>query len=298
LTDPLEARPAPYPPKSSLVAIGILTALLAGCGGGGTPGDPPATPLANVCGSGRRISSTLGGFFGPAPWFEMQNQGSNNCPYPLAQSVYATCLTVTAIDRWDETGNGAVGTVYVQDTVSPTPQYAALSLFDPSFSPPDLRVLPGDVLDVTGDYEEFVGPSSGAFPECQTLPQIGGSALFRYDGKLPAPVEINPADLNSYDNARKYLNMLVSVKNVTILADGAVSSGRYSATVTIPNGSVWAISDELFDVPSNITLHAGDTFDSVTGIVTYFYSFHLAPRSLADFKKTGGGSPDAGADGG
>ena len=278
--------------------LGVSLALLTGCGNRRTS-DAPATPLANVCGGGRRISSTLTtaagpGFYGPAPWVQPSNVNSTNCPYPAPESVYASCLTVTAVDRWDETGNGAVGTVYLQDTVNPTPIYAATSLFAPSFSPPDLRVLPGDVLDVTGTYEEFIGPTSGPFQRCQTLPQITGAAVFRYDGEVPAPVEIQPSDLSTYDGARKYLSMLVSVKNVVLTADGAFASGRYSATVNIPSGTAWAITDELFDVGHQMPLHQGDTFDSVTGIVTYFYGYHLTPRSLADFKKAGAPAPDGG----
>lgn len=287
---------APQRPVAT-IPLALCALLLAGCSGGGG-GDPPAPPLANKCGNGSHISSKLndGGFsgFGPAPWVQPANPNSLNCNYPAPEKVYATCLTVTAVDRWDETGNGASGTVYVQDTVSPTPVYGALSMFDPNFSPPDLRVLAGDVLDVTGTYEEFVGPSAGAFPQCQTLPQISGAASFRFDGAVPAPVEITPADLNSYDKARQYMNMLVKVKNVVIAADGSSSSGRYSANVAIPSGTPWAISNELFDVPGSMPLHANDSFDSVTGIVTYFYSFHLAPRSAADFVKAGGPAPDGG----
>jgi hypothetical protein len=311
------SRPFPTrtPPKSyaglrplrALAAIGVAAALLAGCGRDGSTGDTPATPLASVCGRDLHVSSklskpctsgsdcptgicpesgTCSGFFGPAPWYQASNVNSDNCPYPVTQTVHTTCLTVTAVDRWDETGNGAVGTVYVQDTVSPTPQYGAISLFAPSFNPPDLRVLPGDVIDVTGSYEEFQGPSSSIFQYCATLPQIGGAAAFRFDGEVPAPIEITPADLNSYENARRYLNMLVTVKGVTIAANGASSSGRYSAAVSVA-GTPWSIDDELFDVGSQMPLTQGETFDSVTGIVTYFFAFHLAPRSAADFHKTG-----------
>jgi hypothetical protein len=282
------------------LVISAASLLVAGCGSGGGGGDPPSVPLANKCGNGQHISSKIGGFYGPAPWVQPANLNSINCPYPPTVPVYSTCLTVTAVDRFDETGNGAVGTVYVQDDVSPIPVYAGTSLFDPGFTPPDLRVEPGDVLDVTGNYEEYIGPSSGFFSQCQTLPQVEGSAVFRFDGTVPAPVVITADDLSTFDGARQYESMLVTVKNVSIAANGTTSSGRYSAAVQVTNGSSWSISNALFDVPGQIPLTADQTFESVTGIVTYFYSYSLAPRSLADFNVNGSPppSPDGGPDGG
>jgi hypothetical protein len=140
------------------------------------------------------------------------------------------------------------------------------------------------VVDVTGQYEELVGPPTGAFGQCQTLPQLAGTADLRFDRTVPPPVVITPADLSSYDRARQYLSMLVTVTNVVIAADGVEKNGRYNAGVVIPGGgTTWQIDDELFDLPHQMPLHQGDTFTSVTGIVTYFYDFHLAPRSVADF---------------
>jgi hypothetical protein len=292
---------------ASVIPVALSLALLAGCAK--RESDQPPMPLASVCGSGSRISSELtnalgqSGFFGPAPWFQPSNNNSSNCPYPDDETVYASCLTVTAVDTWDETGNGSVGTVYVQDTVSPTsttPPYAAISIFDPSFSPPSLRPLPGDVLDVTGVYEEYDGPNSGTFEQCATLPQISGAATFRYDGTVPTPVVIHPVDLANYENGRKYMNMLVTVEGVTIISAGTESSNRYSAPVVVPGGTLnlpFTIADELFDLPHLYPLSANESFTSVTGIVTYFYGFQLAPRSVADFQG-GPPPPDAGAGGG
>jgi hypothetical protein len=86
------------------------------------------------------------------------------------------------------------------------------------------------------------------------------------------------------------------VQNVVIAADGLASNGRYTAQV-VTSGEPWQIDNELFDVPNQHPLHHGDTFTSVTGIVTYFFGVLLAPRSAADFQAA---SPpaDAGADGG
>jgi hypothetical protein len=274
-----DLRPLPIAALAAALFIGCLI----GCGGGGF-GDPPAKPLTNEYGDGIHISSVLGGFYGPATtWEQPNNVNSTGCQYPISTDVFVTGATVTAVDTHDETADGAVGTVYVQDTVNNVPLFAATSLFSPSFSPPDLRLAPGDVVDVAGSYEEFSGPSTGRFPGCVTLPQIAGTVSFRFDGAEPTPREITVADLGTYDSARQYLGMLVKVKDLTIADDGVAKSGRYNANFTA-GSSTAAISDELWDVGGEHPLHANDHFTSVTGIITYFYSFHLAPRSAADFE--------------
>jgi hypothetical protein len=288
LTD-LAARP----PTAALL---LAAALLAGCAN--RVSDPPVKPLADVCGGGIHITSTLGGPNGPAPWEQDANSLSKNCPYPQEQTVYVSCLSVTAVDNWDETGDGAVGTVYVQDNLPTIPIYAGTSLFGTSFSPPDLRLEPGNVIDVTGTYEEWSGPSSlatGAFQYCETLPQIAGAGTYRFDGAVPTPVVIQPADLDNYGNGRKYMNMLVTVQNVQIAAAPSSSSGRYSAPVVVPpGGQPWSIGNPLFDLPNQKPLVAGDQFPSVTGIVTWFEGYTLAPRSVADFQEPGQPAPDGG----
>lgn len=274
-------RPQPLPRSASFVALGLLAALVAGCGG--EFGDPPIKRDPNEYGQGTRISSMLGGFYGPAPWVNPMNQSSQNCAYPPSANVFTTGATVTAVDTFDETGDGAVGSVYIQDTVADLPDYAGISLFSPSYTPPDLRIAPGDVVDVRGTFEEFAGPSTSPFSNCQTLPQISGTVAFRFDGVEPTPREIDASELGNYDSARKYLGMLVKVKNVVVSADGVKKSGRYNAPIVAsPNPP--SISDELSDVGTDHPLKANDSFKSVTGIVTYFYSFHIAPRSAADFE--------------
>jgi hypothetical protein len=311
VTRPYHARSSWGASLATTAALGILAAFAAGCHAN-TTGDPPAQPLANKCGDGTHISSVLGGFYGPADgWVRLADPSSATCKYPdnilVPGPLFppATCLIVTAVDRHDETGNGAVGTVYVQDTVPagvPIPKYAGISLFSPSFSPPDLRVQPGDVVDFTGDFEEFPGPSSSPFTYCQTLPQLAGAASFRFDGTVPPPVVIKPSDLTDYEGARAYLGMLVTVTDVTITSTMA-ASGRYTAGVAILNGTPWQISDELFDISGAIPPNSAPHFDSVTGIVTYFYSFHVAPRSLDDLNGSNlvldaGTGSDGGADAG
>jgi hypothetical protein len=293
MTHPRDARSlaASLASLASLAALALLGALSAGCNleDGSHGGDPPLMLPPDEYGTGQHISSLLGGFYGPAPWVQLANLNSTDCPYPAAATtpyvpVATTGVTVTAVDNWDETGDGAVGSVYVQDTVTPTPIYGATSIFDPSFTPPNLLPLPGDVVDVEGEYEEFIGPSSGYFSQCETLPQLAGAATLRFVGTVPAPVVITPDDLNSYANARRYLNMLVTVTSVTIAGNPTMSEGRYTAACSVSTGSNFALSNQLFNLPAEMPLSENQTFKSVTGIVTYFYDVELSPRSVADFE--------------
>jgi hypothetical protein len=66
------------------------------------------------------------------------------------------------------------------------------------------------------------------------------------------------------------------------------SSGRYSVRIdtgdaTLMSNDIPSISNELYDMKTlGPALQQGQVAASVTGIVTYFYAFHIAPRSAAD----------------
>jgi hypothetical protein len=264
-----------------------LAAGLAGCSGtghGGT-GDPPSEPSSSKLGDGSRLSELLG----PATWLDLDNTDSEGCAAPTDRQVHVTGVTVAAIDRYDETSEGQLGNYYVQDTSVEPVAYSGVTVFAPSFSPPDLRLAEGDVADMNGALMEFLGPSSGKFGECKTLPEIGGTMSFRLENGTREPVTVPIEDLKTYEGARQWLGMLVKVEDVTISEDASGSGGRYTAPLDVglgvPASDVPKLSNELFDLEGDgPLLTAGTKFASVTGIVTYFYGFKLAPRSAADFE--------------
>ena len=277
-----------HPPLPLLLATGAALALLAGCSGGSF-GDPPSKPLGNPYGDGERLCNLIQ----PATWVDPADTDGKNCKPPPDHGVYATGLAILAIDRYDETADGAIGNYYVQD---PDPAcagkpYSGVTVFDPSFSPPDLRLANDDVVDMNGQITEFLGPSSSTFKQCRTLPEISGSLSFRFDGSAPpAPVTIPVTDLKLYDTARQWLGMLVRVENVVLLGDqSSASGGRFSVPLDTGAGALPdrpKVTNELFDlVAEGPDLSIPTTFKSVTGVVTYFYGFHLAPRSAADFEQ-------------
>jgi hypothetical protein len=274
-------------PLQALPALLALGACLAGCGGGGI-GDPPSKPLADPFGDGERLCQTV---VVPATWLDPSDMDGKHCKQPPDHGVFVTGVSIIAIDRYDETGNGAIGNYWVQD---PDPlclgkPYSGVTVFGPTFSPPDLRLAADDVVDINGQITEFLGPASGTFKGCRTLPEVSGSMSFRFDGNDPiAPTVIPVTDLKSYDTARQWLGMLVKVENIVLNGDPTASGGRYSAAINvgggIPASDQPKITNELYDIlTEGPTLADQAAFSSVTGVVTYFYGFHIVPRSPADF---------------
>jgi hypothetical protein len=261
-----------------------LAALTGACSGGGG-GDLPTKPLANAYGACSRLAQILG----PADWQDPKDEMSSHCAPPLDSPVCISGVTVVAIDRFDETSKGAVGNYYVEDTEKDA-DYSGVTVFAPAFSPPDLRLAEGDVVDIVGNSTEFLGPSAGKFGQCRTLPELSGTLSFRFDGNQPlAPKVIPVTDLKTYDTARKHLGKLVRIENVKLAGAGVNSGGRFTADLDvgggIPVADVPRISNELFDIEhQGPALVEGRTFSSITGVITYFYGFKIAPRSADDFE--------------
>lgn len=278
----------------SRLAVVLLSADLLACSGtgdGGT-GDPPAEPLADPLGQGARISEIVG----PATWLNLADEESLACEgIPEDRNVQITGQVIVAIDEYDETQAGARGNFYIQDAIGEPIEYSGITVFRPSFSPPDLRLAPGDVVDTLGTLMEFPGPPSSLFGGCKTLPEIGGTMSMRFESQLPAPKLLVPAEganrweiLTSYEAARPWIGTLVRIENVPIGGVNDAESGRYTADIAIPGIDPFdlpEISNELYDVKlEGPVLDGAPTFKSVTGILTYFFSFRIAPRSPEDFE--------------
>jgi hypothetical protein len=215
--------------------------------------------------------------------------------------VSVTGAVVVAVDTFDETRNGkSSGTIYVADLGSKEP-YSGISLYNPSFVPGNLRVNAGDTLDLRGEFQENqdvpVKFAKGAF-----LVQLSNPiGTFRFDAKVPDPVDIDIEDLADYARGRRWLNMLVRVKNVTLQRDafqrdqsgspGPTTSGRVSAALLPETNTATKCEDpfpkaptlvnELMDVVP-LGLEKGTVIKELVGVVTFFCNLHIAPRSAAD----------------
>jgi hypothetical protein len=280
----------------SLLTVAALVAVGCNVTSDGSTGDPPSEPDADELGNGARVHEVLG----PATWFNETNMTSQGCAVPNDRQVRLTGQTIVAIDRYDETNDGAVGNIYVQDVApegeEPIP-FSGLTIFAPSFTPPDLRVFEGDVIDTFGNLTEFLGPSS-PFGACRTLPEVGGAISLRFDAApaQPATIVKGGADnsrfdpIKGYPNARQWIGMLVRIEGVHITeAASNDGNGRYTAPINIGGGitgdDIVKLSNELFDMETLGPELAQDTqLAAVTGVMTYFYGFKIAPRSAADFE--------------
>ena len=268
---------------------GLLLAavFLGACDGG--DGDQPSKPAANQLGTCGRLAKTIK----PATWLDPEDNFSDSCSaIPPDRTVCLSGLTVVAIDTFDETGDGkSSGNYYVADTSTDPKPYSGVTLYRPSFSPPDLRLAEGDVVDFLGTFMEFNGPSTFKFGYCRTLPELSGALTFRFDNNQELKAkEIPIEDLKSYETARPYLGTLVKIVNVTLDNNGASGSGgRFSSGLAV--GAIADVADvprvtnELFDMKGlGPAMPPGATFTSITGVVTYFGGFHISPRSAADFE--------------
>ncbi len=263
-----------------------IAALASACGL--DPGDPHSTPFVPPPeGRGDRI-------------FDISDPASENkAPHKTPVSVSGAVVVV--VDTYDETKQGnSAGTIYVNDLGSNSP-YSGLSLFNPSFIPGNLRVSAGDTLDLRGEFQENqdipLQFAPGAF-----LVQIASPiATYRFDAKVPEPIDINIEDLANYDTGRKWLNMLVRVRGVKLYRDAFFlddnkrpSSGRNgrvgSPLLQVENDKTGCadpfpkaptLVNELFDIVP-LELKENTEIKELVGLVTFFCNLHIAPRSAAD----------------
>jgi len=211
----------------------------------------------------------------------------------LAAPVAISGAVVVAVDKFDETANGkSTGTIYVQDLGSKDP-YSGITLFAPTFNPGNLAVGPGDVLDLNGQYTESsnIG-STVTFAPGAVLPQISKPvATFRYEADVPDPVDIDVNDLADFEKGRRWMGMLVRVKNITLTSDAAndkngrvavnLTAGAGSTSCTAPFPKPPQMINALFDI-DGLGLKSGTKVESLTGVIGFFCSLQLAPRTPAD----------------
>lgn len=279
----------------------VFLLALAGCSN--LQSDPPAPYTPSPLGNGLRLSQVQ----------DPSSRDYNPCravnPDTCAP-VTVTSLVETWLDTFDETMDGkSVGTLYVQDVGTPHP-FGGIGAYETTFVPASLMAVPGDVMDFAGPYDESNSIGSAMFNPGTFLPQFYKPvATFRYEFVPPDPLVIDPSDLaenttkpdGNFAHARAYLQMLVTIKDVT-LTGGVSLHGGNGARVTYDvensdggvNSSPLEISNELFDLGAT-DYPAGTHFTSITGLVTWFYQFHIAPRMRSDLVVAGqndGGQTD------
>jgi hypothetical protein len=267
-----------------------FVAVAAGCGG--REGDPPAfLDIPQPAGKGDRIR-------------EIANPASEK--YALRDrtqepEVSVTGAVVVAVDTYDETRDGrSDGTIYVADLGSKEP-YSGISLFNPSFVPGNLKVGAGDALDLRGTYQENETRPVKFAPGAALVQLANAIGTFRFDANVTDPVDIDIQDLADYKKGRRWLNMVVRVKNVELQRDAFFKdasgkptqslNGRISAQLLPETNTATRCEDpfpkaptlvnELMDIVP-LELARGTVLKELVGVVTFFCNLHIAPRTPAD----------------
>lgn len=246
----------------------------------GTPiadaNDPSKPNHLHLCGSHATLTATI---CGPGDY----------CP-KTCPSLSMKGVVVTGVDRYDETGDGkSIGNIYVQDPVQTgdrgTP-FSGLTLFAAQIVPSDLPLQSGDGVDIAGAYDPFPGPNTTSiFPV--PLPEMNkGSLGLSYEGHDPTPVDVTIADFQDPKVGVAFVGRLVRVKNVTISGD--FSLPRHEAPIDGSAGAAGAklvMAAQFFplDDAAGFGAAKGKTYSSVVGVLNYFFSFKLCPRSTEDF---------------
>ncbi len=213
--------------------------------------------------------------------------------YSAYQGYSVTVSGTVSSDTSDGSTEG-LG-VYMQDGVQP---WSGIKLFGTE----TLHLVKGDNVTVTGTVAESYD-----------VTQVGGlntpaTIVVNSSGNtIPEPVLVSTADFGGKTNgqvvAEKWEAMQVKFDNIIVTdenADGEPGpiSYNYGEMLIADTSAVnmrmemqaghfdyhnyWA--EYLLLLPNNISVHVGDTFSSISGIMYYSYgNYKLLPRTNADF---------------
>ncbi len=218
--------------------------------------------------------------------YQIQDTTADGHP-EVSTNVRVKDLVVTAVDRFDEDGSGKTGTVFVQE-IGGGP-YSGIQMYRPTIQPASEYLLPGDVVEVAGEYVEFeygqINPS-GADPKGRTISQIQ-NGIVRKTGEWisPEPTVLEHANDAQVDPAAEsWEGVLVELRDVEAVSNpdgrGAFFVQGDEDCVTTRDAETCAqIDDDNYAIPGAAT---GMRLSRVAGVVTYFYTYKLLPRSSLD----------------
>jgi hypothetical protein len=273
----------------------LFAVTLAACGGklsgqtaDDSPGDRPGdagTPSA--LGSGSRIHNLV-------PQLTAVDGGLPPTSSPSSgETENITGASLIVIDDYDETNDGkSIGAVYVQDVGSTAP-YSGIELYKPTYSPSNLLVAPGDVLDIAGLYQNY---QYSAFISDQIIPEMSEPVVtFRFEWTVPKPAVINPNDISGavatsadpkvFAQGLRWESMLVEVDNVTV-TQVYPDKGRVFVYFTSDTQNGPSIANQLMAIdPTDPAFKVGTHFSKIIGVCAFFFSFTISPRSAADLVK-------------
>jgi hypothetical protein len=207
------------------------------------------------------------------------------------ENEYITGASLITIDTYDETHNGkSIGAVYVQDVGSTAP-YSGIELYKPTYSPANLLVTPGDVLDMTGLYQNYQYTS---FSPDEVVPELSEPVVtLRFQWTVPPSAVIDPTDISGtvatspdasvYAQGLRWESMLVEVDDVTITGNYTDPAGRVQIYFTSDTTNGPSIANQLMPLdPTDAAFKTGTQYAKIIGVCGFFFTFTISPRSMAD----------------
>ena len=182
---------------------------------------------------------------------------------------------VTAVDTYAYEGDPAnAGTFWIQDMAGGA--YSGIEIYNQDNGIDVSGLIVGQTVSVSGQYVEFEGLSEIRMASFQVVTATENPLT-------PAVVQAAKVSTGQ-DEAERFEGVLVVVQDVSVTSN-AVGYGKFEVTGGLE------IGPELFDFGTMPAV--GDSFDSITGVLTYhFDAVQLLPRSVADMVAGSGGGGD------
>jgi hypothetical protein len=155
---------------------------------------------------------------------------------------------------------------YIQDPMGG--EYSGIYVFLDA-NPNMITANPGDIVTVTGSFDEFFGSSQLEATDVQ----VTGTAA------LPAPAVVAVADIaTDGPKAEAYESVIVQVEDVTVVAND-LGYGEWSVDSDL------RVDDLFFAIPDWTIPDPGTKYDAIAGpLVFSFGTTKIAPRTADDLK--------------
>lgn len=206
--------------------------------------------------------------------YDLQDESSPNRPAE-GTTVTLENVVVTAVR--------SNGSFYVSEPEGGA--YSGIYVFKPSSVTLTASVRVGDVVNVTGEFDDYLASNAPAGSRPLTEIVLGRSdAVEVVSSGATVPVTSVTAEeiANSNPEAEKYENCLVRVEGLTVTAiDGQTGIALAQAVPDADTSDEVRINGQIFGVTHG--LRAGDRIQSVVGILDdYRGTYPLHPRSEND----------------
>jgi hypothetical protein len=212
--------------------------------------------LALAAGSCAPVEPDRSGDGGVAEWTVPQLRTPTDPAYPgVGSRVLLRNVVVTAVDTYDEDGQGRIGNIWVAEPAGGA--WSGVQLFNPVVIPSRTHLVPGDIVEVTGTLDE----SAYMVGDTDSLTELSAASVQKTGETLPPdPTVIPETDLTDRGRAEPWEGCLVRIANVEL-------TGPYDSYGETSTAGGVVVTNDLFEIPGAA---AGVRYRSLTGIVTYF----------------------------